>query len=154
MRKNLLYISILIGLAISCDDVYEQPPQAFLEIALENVDTLDTATPKVSAYGIGMEDSIWLYQQTTDLFLLPLSLEETTSFVILLDSIADTLRITHETELVFESAETGFYNEFKILDVDHSFNRIDDYDVTDSLVTKTWHENIKLYINSLPDNAN
>ncbi|WP_321287269.1 DUF6452 family protein [uncultured Sunxiuqinia sp.] len=152
MKNTLLYILILVGFAISCDEVYESPPHAFLEVSLENIDSLDASKPKVTVYGIGREDTI--YNETTDLFLLPLSMEETTSFVLLLDSIADTLIITHENELIFESAETGFYNEFKILDVDHTFNRIDSYDVTDSLVTKNWHENIKFYINPLPNNAN
>ncbi len=152
MRK-ILYSLFLVAAIVACQDLYDAPPQALLEVKLVNVDTLDTRIPKVSVYGVD-QDSIWIYQEQTNVFRLPLSLEETTSFVLLLDSIADTLTIRHSNELIFESAESGFYHEFKISDVGHSFNQIDDYEVTDSMVTKNWHENIELYIFSLPADDN
>ncbi|WP_339737237.1 DUF6452 family protein [uncultured Sunxiuqinia sp.] len=152
MRK-ILYSLFLVTAIVACQDLYDAPPQALLEVKLINEDTLSTHVPKVSVYGVD-QDSIWIYQVKTDVFRLPLSLEETTSFVLLLDSIADTLTIRHSNELIFESAESGFYHEFKILDVGHSFNQIDDYEVTDSMVTKNWHENIELYIFSLPADDN
>lgn len=152
MRK-ILYSLISLALFVACQDVFESPPQALLEVKIKNVDTLNTSKPKVSVYGVG-RDSIWIYQVQTDVFRLPLSSGDTTSYMVLLDSIADTLSIIHSNELIFESAETGFYQESKILDIEHSFNRIDDYEVTDSAVTKNWHENIQLYIHSLPTDAN
>lgn len=154
MMKKFVYSLIFVLLLFACEEVFDPPPQALLEVSIENVDTLITTKPKVSVYGVGMEDSIWIYQEQTNDFLLPLSSAETSSFVVLLDSIADTLTIYHENTLIFESAETGFYNQFKILDVEHTFNRIDDYEVTDSVVTTNWHENIQLYINSLPADSN
>jgi len=152
MRKIFYSLFFLAAMA-ACQDLYDAPPQALLEVKITNVDTLSTRIPKVSVYGVG-QDSIWIYQEQTNIFRLPLSVEETTSFVLLLDSIADTLTIKHTNELIFESAESGFYHEHKILDVGHSLNRIDDYEVTDSMVTKNWHENIELYILSLPAGDN
>lgn len=151
--KKILYSLFFVAAIVACRDLYDAPPQALLEVKITNVDTLSNRIPKVSVYGVG-QDSIWIYQEQTNVFRLPLSVKETTSFVLLLDSIADTLTIKHSNELIFESAESGFYNEYKILDVGHSLNRIDDYEVTDSMVTKNWHENIELYILSLPAGDN
>ena len=47
-----------------------------------------------------------------------------------------------------------FYYEYKLRNIDFSQNRIDSILITDSLVTKTWHENIKLYIRPLPSGSN
>ncbi|HKJ43881.1 MAG TPA: DUF6452 family protein, partial [Sunxiuqinia sp.] len=66
----------------------------------------------------------------------------------------DTLTIYQEPQLIFESAETGFYFDYKIKDIDYTHRRLVDDEVTDSLVTRNWHENIQLYISPLPANAN
>lgn len=152
--KKIVYSLVLLMVAFACKEIFEAPPKALLQVTLEHVDSTDVSIPGVSVYGVGMDDTLWIFDEETSEFRLPLSTEENTSFVLLLDSIADTLTITHQNELIFESAETGFYNEYKILDVEHTFNRIEDYEVVDSAVTKNWHENIQLYINSLPDNNN
>lgn len=142
-----------MAVIVACGDVYDAPPKSLLQVNLVNTDTLDTSTPKVSVYGVG-KDSIWIYQEQTSSFLLQLSLDSVSNFVVLLDSLADTLTIYHEPQLVFESAETGFYYEYKILDVKYTKHRIDDYEVIDSAVTRNWHENIQLDINPLPASGN
>lgn len=151
--KKTLYILGLIVLAIACEESFEPPPKALLEVKLVNADTLDKSVPVVTAYGVGL-DSIWIDSVKTTSFRLQLGTESSSSFVLLFDSVADTLTIFHENELIFESAETGFYYQYKILDIEHTLHRIDDYEVTDSVVTKKWHENIQLYINPLPANGN
>lgn len=152
MKKPIYSLLLLVWL-LACEDNFEEPPQALLEVTIVSTDTLDTSIPLVSAYGVGM-DSLWVDQVQASMFRLPLSTQTSSSFVLLLDSIADTLTIFHENELMFESAETGFYHQHKIIDIEHTFNRIDDYEVTDSLVTKNWNENIQLYVNPLPSGNN
>ena len=151
--KNILYSLFLLVIIVACSDVYDAPPKSLLQVNLVNSDTLDTSIPKVSVYGVD-QDSIWIYQEQTSSFLLQLSTDTVSSFVVLLDSLADTLTIYQAPQLVFESAETGFYFDYKIRDIKHTHHRIDDYEVTDSLVTRNWHENIQLYINSLPAGSN
>ena len=146
--KKFGYSLLLLFVIVSCSEVFDAPPKALMQVTLVNTDTLDTSIPKVSVYGVD-QDSIWIYQQQTSTFLLQLSPDSSSSFVLLLDSLVDTLTIFHETQLIFESAETGFYLEYKIKDIEHTSHRIDDYEVTDSLVTKNWHENIQLYFNPL-----
>ena len=151
--KKIGYTLILLVLVLACEEVFDPPPKALLEVQITNTDTLDTSIPLVTVYGVGM-DSIWIDQVETNTIRLPLSTGESSSFVLMLDSVADTLTIIHENELIFESAETGFYNQYKIKDIEHTLYRIDDYDVVDSMVTKNWHENIQLYINPLPADDN
>ena len=50
--------------------------------------------------------------------------------------------------------ETGFYYEYKLKSVESTHNRIVSIDITDSLVTTKWHENIKLNIRPLPVGGN
>jgi hypothetical protein len=153
MMKKAFYIFFLAFVAIACDESFDAPPKALLEVKLVNVDTLDTSSPLISVYGVGL-DSLWIDSVSTNTFRLQLGTGLSSSFVLLLDSIADTLTVYHENELIFESAESGFYYQYKIQDIEHTSHRVDDYEVTDSLVTKNWHENIQLYINPLPADGN
>ena len=146
--KKISYFILFIFAVIACEEVYDPPPQALLEAKIIHSDPEVTSIPKVSVYGVD-QDSIWIYQEQTSTFRLPLSVQESSSFVVLLDSIVDTLTIFHENELKYESMESGFYNEHWISDVEHSLIRIDSVVVTDSAVTKNWHENIQLYISTL-----
>ena len=146
--KKIVYFILFIIAVVACEEVYEVPPQSLLEVSLIHSDPEATGTPKVSVYGVG-QDSIWIYQVQQSTFRLPLSTQGASSFVVLLDSIPDTLTIFHENEFKYESIESGFYNEHWILDVEHTLQRIDSALVVDSAVTKNWHENIELYISTV-----
>jgi hypothetical protein len=86
--------------------------------------------------------------------MLPLSANDTTSFLISFDSHIETVTFIHETYQKYASMESGFYFEFKLRLIDHTKNRIDSIQIIDSLVTTKWHENIKLYIRPLPVGGN
>lgn len=149
----------LLAIIVGCNDVYDAPPKSLMQVTLVNDDTLDISIPIVSVYGVGHADSLWIYQAQTRSFLLQLSTDTVSRFVVILDSLKnnpqiDTLTIYQEPQLIFESAETGFYFDYKIKDIDYTHRRLVDDEVTDSLVTRNWHENIQLYISPLPANAN
>ena len=147
--KKLIYFAVFILAVIACEEVYDPPPQALLEAKIKHSNPDLTGIPKVSVYGVD-QDSIWIYQEQTTTFRLPLSTQVQTSFVVLLDSIVDTLSIVHSNDFKYESMESGFYNEHQILDIEHTLHRIDSVVVVDSAVTKNWHENIQLYIGTIP----
>ena len=151
--KKLTYFVLLVIAVAACKEVFDPPPQALLEVSIEYSDPNTTITPKVSVQGVD-KDSIWIYQEELTTFRLPLTSHNNTEFVVLLDSIADTLNIFHENEFKYESIESGFYNEHWILDIEHTLHRIDSVVVVDSAVTKNWHENIQLYISSIAANNN
>ncbi len=131
--------------ATACREVFEAPPQALLKATILNSTTNKSVTPVVTALGIGL-DSLFYKEQSLSELILPLSPNDTTSFVISFDSTIDTVTFVHETTMKYASMETGFYYEYKLRNIDFSKNKIDSILITDSLVTKTWHENIKLYI--------
>lgn len=151
--KRIVYLVFLLIAATACKEVFEAPPQALVEATLLNSTTDATITSVVSVQGVGL-DSLFYKETSLSQIILPLSNEDTTSFLISFDSQTDTVRFIHKSTLSYASMETGFYNEYKLLDVDSSHNRIDSIQITDSLVTKTWHENIKLYIRPLSTGSN
>jgi hypothetical protein len=143
--KQTLYLILLLMAATACKEVYEAPPQALLEATIQNSTTGGTTTPTISIRGIGIEP--YLFKDTTLSVLdLPLSANSESAFLITFDSINDTITFTHDTSIKYASMESGFYSEYKLRRIDFSKNRIDSILITDSLVTKTLHENIKLYI--------
>jgi hypothetical protein len=140
----------MIILAIAaCEETFDKPPRSELVARVKFSSGAENADPFISVYGVG-QDSIWISQVQTKEFNLPLSTLESSSFVVLFDSIADTLTIVHENTINYESVESGFYYEYWIKDISYTFNRIDSLVVLDSAVTQTWNENITLYITDLP----
>jgi hypothetical protein len=148
MRRYIFLIFILAGI-YSCKEVFEAPPQALLDVSFLNSTTNKAISPKVTIWGDGLK-YLWVKDTITDRILLPLSTNDTTVFLVSFDSKIDILTITHETLQKYASMETGFYYEFKLKNIDFTLNRIDSIRINDSLVTKTWNENITLYLRPLP----
>jgi len=140
-------------MAMACKEVFEAPPQALLKATLLKSTTNKSDTSIVTIRGIGI-DSILYNDSTLTGLILPLSANDTTIFLISFDSVSDTITFIHETSMEYVSMESGFYNEYKLKNIDFTQNRIDSILITDSLVTKTWHENIKLYLRPLPAGSN
>jgi hypothetical protein len=143
--KRILYLVLILVAANACKEVFEAPPQALLKATLLNSTTKTSISTKVTVRGIGI-DSILYNDTTLTELILPLSANNESSFLVSFDSISDTITFTHKDTLEYGSMETGFYNEYKLQNIKFTKNRIDSILITDSLVTKTWHENIKLYI--------
>lgn len=151
--KRLLYaIIILIGV-IGCKEVFEDPPQAFLYGTFYNSTTNLAMSPTITLQGVGRESLLYVEESTFDL-LLPLTIKDTTQYIIWIDSTADSLTLVHETTQKLASVETGFFYEYKLLSVAFTQTRIDSITIVDSLVTTQWNENIKLYIQPLPGSSN
>lgn len=151
--KRLVYLVGILIIAAACKEVYEKPPQAFIEATLFNSSTKLAMSSVVTIRGVGI-DSLWLYQSNVNQFLLPLSTKDTTNFLVTFDSKTDTLSIVHETTQKYASMETGFYYEYKMRAIQYTHNRIDSLEITDSLVTIIWNENIKFYLHPLPAGGN
>jgi len=152
MKRFLYLICILIGV-IACKEVYEVPPQAMLQASFLDSSTKKALTLTVTVQGIG-RDSLWVKDAILSGIMLPLSINDTTSYLISFDSQIDKISFIHSSMQKYASMETGFYYEFKLETIDYSHNRIDSIQITDSLITQNWHENIKLYIHHLPAGTN
>jgi hypothetical protein len=152
--KRVVYLILFLIAAVACKEVFEAPPQALLKATLLNSTTGGTISSTISVRGIGLET--YLFKDSAlSVLNLPLSAANNkSSFLISFDSISDTITFTHETTMKYASMETGFYNEYKLQNINFTKNRIDSIQIKDSLVTKTWHENIKLYLRPLPSDGN
>jgi len=147
---NLILVLILLN---ACKEVYEIPPQAFLQASLLNSSTNAAVSQNVTVWGSGQE-YLWIKDTLLQKILLPLSSNDTTSFVISIDSKIDTITFIHQTMQKFDSMESGFYFEYKLQSIDFTTNQIDSILITDSLVTKKWNENIKLYLTPFTTGGN
>ena len=151
--KRVVYLLLILIMAAACKEVFEAPPQALLKATLLNSNAGGTVSPIVSIRGIWIET--YLFKDTAlSVLNLPLSANTKSSFLVSFDSVSDTIDFTYETSMKYASIETGFYNEYKLQSIDFTKNRIDSILITDSLVTKTWHENIKLYLRPLSSGSN
>ncbi|HAQ17613.1 MAG TPA: hypothetical protein DCR40_00065 [Prolixibacteraceae bacterium] len=151
--KRFLYLICILIAASGCKEVFEAPPQSFLKVSFLNSSTKATISPKVSVLGVGLEN-MWVKDSVLKEILLPLSVNDATSYLISLDAKNDTITFIHETIQKYASMESGFYFEYKLQSIDFTNNRIDSILITDSLVTKKWNENIKLYVHPLPSGNN
>lgn len=151
--KRFFYLIIVLIAVTACKEVYEEPPQAFIQTTFLNSETKKAISPTITIWGIGLE-YLWVKDSVLQKILLPLSSNDTTSYLISFDSQIDTVTFIHETFQKYASMETGFYFEYKLQSIDFTNNRIDSILITDSLVTKKWNENITLYLRPLPTGNN
>ena len=151
--KRLFYLMINFILGTACKEVFEAPPLALLKATFLNSITSNSMTSDVIVHGIGM-DSIWLSEEDASEIKLPLSKNDSTIFVISMDSKIDTITFIHETTQKYASMETGFYYEFKLKAINYTQHRIDSIQISDSTVTQNWNENITLYIRTLSTVSN
>lgn len=152
MKRFIVPLLILLGI-IGCKEVFEAPPQAILLATFYNSTTKAAMSPTVTVQGVG-RDSLLFDEEPMFNVLLPLTIKDTTCYMIWLDSKADSITFVHQTTQKLASVETGFYYEYKLLSVAFTQNRIDSIIIADSLVTTQWNENIKLYIQPLPVSSN
>lgn len=152
MKQLFFLIGALIALT-ACKEVYENPPQALVRATIWNSSTEAELSSKVSIHGIGY-DNYWVKDSTIQKILLPLSPTDTSNYVFSFDSYTDTIIFIHTKKLKYESMETGLYYEYQLKSVDYTKNRLDSVEITDSLVTTIWNENIKLYLHPLSSTSN
>ena len=155
--KKFIQIICLLFVLVACEDTFDSPAQSFLNATIRYTDndkneSIDSIDVKVT--GVNM-DQVWLHDtlfrtssDTTRTVLLPLNDTDSTSYVFVLNGMTDTVCIVSESNLIYESMETGFCPEFKILDILYSTHRIDYIEVADSAVTEEWNENIIININT------
>lgn len=143
--KRFIYLICILIVATACKEVFEAPPQALLNASFYNSTTKKAISPGISLQGIGL-DSLLFRQESMFNVIFPLTVNDTTRYIIWIDAKSDSITFIHETTQKLASMESGFYYEYKLRLVKITHNRIDSVQITDSLVTTKWNENIKLYI--------
>ncbi|MFV0365093.1 MAG: DUF6452 family protein [Mangrovibacterium sp.] len=145
MRKILVYLVLLLSFA-ACEEVYQIPPQSQVQINFYSAETESSTSTLLSIKGVD-NDSIWTSGTTTSSFVLPLGTSGTDEFVMLMDSVADTLQINYTPILNYESMATGFYYDYHIHSVQSTAHKIDALLLIDTLVIDIAHENIQIFLN-------
>src|SRR5690554_759769 len=107
----------------------------------------DTVLAKASAFGVGLNDSIYSKEGVQKMFL-PLSYRhDTTAFVIENNTLKDTIWFGHTKELFFISRKCGFSFNFQIDTVWSTHAFIDSVALELNSVNYNENiENVKIYI--------
>lgn len=157
--KKVFFLIIGLIILFACNDEFESPSPAYLNISLKYTDNDkddDIDTIAVSVIGLGM-DSVWIDYEvlkvtssdTLRTVLLPLDEQNTnTDYIFILNGITDTVSFYAEPSISYESMETGFYYEFTLTDIVSTNHRIDNIEIVDSVVTQECNENIIFNINT------
>lgn len=144
--KYLFRFLLIALIAVACEEVYTIPPRSQVQLNLYNMETQGARTTLISAIGLG-QDSVFISANNSSTILLPLDPEGITTYVLLLDSVADTIQFVHSSEMVYESMESGFYYTYNLQGLGMSLHKIDSVSVLDTIVNANWHENIQLFLN-------
>jgi hypothetical protein len=110
----------------------------------------DTTLKNVTIYGLGRTDTLYNDATLTEAFL-PLSYSDkepdTTSFVLSINNVLDTLQFIHTKQLDFVSGECGYVFEFGLNKVGYSNFNIDTIKTSNPVIKYSKDaENIKVYI--------
>ena len=150
ITQAICIIAVILAV-VGCEETFDSPPHVTAGVVFSYTSGAGDV-PQISVSGLGM-DSLLVRNERTEEISLPLSLAENSTFVLLIDSIADTLTIYHTNTLNYESVESGFYHDYTITDVKHTYNRIESTEILNDTVTTSWNENIELYLNDLPSDT-
>lgn len=144
MKRFIYLIGIFLAVT-ACQEVFEAPPQALLNASFYHSTTKKAMNPSISLQGVGL-DSLLFHKESMFHVIFPLTIKDTTRYIIWIDSKSDSITFIHETTQRLASMESGFYYDYKLLLVKFTQNRIDSVEITDRMITTKWSENIKLYI--------
>ena len=145
-----IYFLILIGLPLlfGCDETFDLPPYVYVgaEISYLN-STYSDSTFYFSLRRLGT-DSLLVDNTTSGELSFPLSTNDSSTYILTIDAIIDTMTVYHKNTLIEESIESGFYYEYEIISINFTKNRIDSIAIPDSTITSIWNENLEIYINN------
>ncbi|AEV33283.1 hypothetical protein Oweho_2311 [Owenweeksia hongkongensis DSM 17368] len=148
----LVVLSITLGL-LSCEE--QQCAQAFsseVQGTFYLRDSLGTQIvtklPVFTLYGLDKEDEKLNNRSTqVDIFTMPLSPDfSERSFILINDSIIDTLTFTYTSKLQLINTVCGFVPNYTLSKVENTTNFIEAVNITDNDVNTDDKENIKVYI--------
>ncbi len=106
----------------------------------------DTILAEVQVYGLGREDSL-LVDGDAGRLTLPLDAHnDSCSFVLAHEGLADTLTFRYSRSTRLLSFECGFIAEFDKLKVRYTTHFLDSLAVVNDFVTNTNDENVKIYL--------
>ena len=153
-KGTLLFVCFGLSLGLfsceeqKCSQIFTARVQGtfYLRDTLSN--EIETNVPIFSAYGVGKPNE-FLYERDAqiDIFALPLSPDyNERSFVLVNDSINDTLTFTYTSSLQLINTVCGFVPNYTISKVENTTNFIQAVNISNEDVNTDDKENIKVYL--------
>lgn len=142
----------IAGVIISCneEEVCDQKVRSMLYATFKKVkdgEEIDTTLNNLSLRGLGMDSLI--YNNVNNLNQIELSLnpeDHTSTFIITLDSIYDTIHLFYQHELIFVSYPCGFTTYYTIDSAKYTTNKIDSLILTNPIIDPESEETYKIFL--------
>lgn len=153
MKSIRLIIFLFVVLLFACEEneVCDQSVRSLLVAGFykyEQDEEQDTSLNNLSVYGIGHEDdSIYSNDNNIQQIALPLNPESTeVSFVLIIDSIPDTLHVIYQHDVIFVSYACGFAPVYDVDTTEITNNNADSVIIKKRNIQPESEESIKIYL--------
>lgn len=150
-RTGLAALLSMILLFTSCDEekICDENTRSFLKAGLYKIsegEVQDSVAAELFILSLG-DVSIYWDSANISKIQFPLNPElKQTGYLMIADSVADTLHFNYETDLIFVSYPCGFAPEYKITSVNHTSNGIDSIEIIKNKVDPSDEENIRIFL--------
>lgn len=147
-------ISFLLGLLLmmtSCeeDQICDENTKTYLNAGFYKAvsgELQDSVLNNLRIFSPGMDSLIYDSSGISSI-KLPLDYAASqTQFIMINDSVADTLVFSYDKEMIFISYQCGFAPEYELLSTEHSSEGIDSVRVINSKIETTDEENLRIYL--------
>ncbi len=153
MKLLRLILPLFLVLLFACEEneVCDQSVRSLLVAGFykyEQDEEQDTSLNNLSVYGIGHEDdSIYSHNNNIQQIALPLNPDSTeVSFVLIMDSISDTLHVIYQHDIIFVSYACGFAPVYDIDTTEITNNAADSLIIKNYNIQPDSEESIKIYL--------
>lgn len=147
--KALLSLSALLLLFWQCSsDTLYRSNQHAIQVGLSSIYTKKDTMPKLSAYGLGREDSLIYDTIAVKELFLPLKFDiDSTIYVIKILQRSDTVIFYHTKEQIYISDEDGFTFNMYLTKIAFTTNIIDSAAfLNPAIIYNETLQNVKLYL--------
>lgn len=150
-KSGFAGIIALLFLLTACDEdqICDENTRSFLHAGLYTVKNgivQDSVPSEVFILSLG-EISLAYDSSNISKLFFPLNPEiKSISYLIVADSVADTLQFNYHTALNFVSYPCGFAPEYTITSVEHSHNGIDSVEIIHNKVNPSDEENLHIFL--------
>ena len=152
MKKFIYLLFIFLSFTINAcendnpcvDNVVSRINAGFYTLSNDNESAFTVSD--FSMYGIDRQDSV-LHGSNVRIFDFPLSMHEaSSSYILTVNTLTDTLELFYTSKLAFVSVECGFTNNFEIQSLSITNNFIDSISIVKNNVDLSDEENLKIFL--------
>lgn len=151
LRTGIAALLWMAFFLTACEDnqICDENTRSFLNAGLYTVrdgEVQDSVPNNIFVLSLG---DVSLYWDSANISKIPFPLNHettTTAYLMVADSVADTIWFNYETDLIFVSYSCGFAPQYTLTSIQHSLNGIDSIKISNDKVESSDEENIRIFL--------